>query len=121
MISSLRDFRVQVGLSFIHLILTSPNHQIRQDAIGALRLGVGRRFKIYNRIIRDSLKAFFLNREFSPPKVAAEETEVNPEVLAKQLLQILHAAVAFPDGTTDEVKEDNLVELVILAHHSELG
>ncbi|CDZ97184.1 Protein containing adaptin N-terminal region [Phaffia rhodozyma] len=113
--------RIQVGLAFIHLILASSNHQIRQDAIVALRSGANRRFKIYNRIVRDSLKAYFLSKESTPSKVVAEETEVNSETRAKQLLQILHTAVSFPEETFEEVKEDALVELVILAHHPELG
>jgi len=79
--------------------------------------------KVFGRILRDSIKAWLLQKEnaSAATKVADEEHGLTPEAKARQVLTLLSTAVSFAEGTSDEVKEDGLTDLLILAHHAELG
>jgi hypothetical protein len=39
----------------------------------------------------------------------------------RQILQLLATALAYGEDVEESVKEDGLTELVVLAHHAELG
>lgn len=115
--------RTHIGLSFIHLALSSAHGHTRRQTLATLHDGMHLRPKVFGRILRDSIKAWLLQRETASPaaKAAEEEAGVTPELRARQVLLLLSTAVSFAEETADEVREDGLTDLLILAHHQELG
>lgn len=118
---------VALGLSFVNLAFSSSHSDTRRAAFAALQSGIQVRPKVYTRLIRESLKAWCLAREASANKAAgstnttAGDEDKNFATGPRQVLQLLATAIAFGNDVEEEVKQDGLTELVVLAHHAELG
>lgn len=52
---------------------------------------------------------------------AANATNLEPEIAAYRLSQLLTAITSFDKDTPQDVKEQELVELLVLAHHPLIG
>lgn len=111
--------RTQLGLSFINLAFVTQYPSTRRDALASLRSSVQVKPKVASRVIRDSLKAWLLQREAKSATTTEEVLSVDAR--AKQILQILTSAVSFPAETPDQIKDDALADIIILSHHAELG
>ncbi|KAF8161530.1 armadillo-type protein [Crassisporium funariophilum] len=111
--------RSQLGLVFIHLALNSQSQEIRR-IVNTTLVGMNIRApKLTNRVIRDALTTFLARGLPMSKQVAAGSEEDQPIHWKKhtRLSTLLHSIVTFGDDVDPLLRETNVVELIILAHH----
>ncbi|KAF8057458.1 armadillo-type protein [Lyophyllum atratum] len=111
--------RSQLGLVSIHLTLEGSAPEVRREVNTVVERCTALLPELTNRVVRDGLNTF-LSRgmPLSKPTTSssAEETTV-PWNKHSRLSVLLLSVVSFPEGTDLKVREDMIVELIILGHH----
>ncbi|KAF8063638.1 armadillo-type protein [Lyophyllum atratum] len=111
--------RSQLGLVSIHLTLEGSAPEVRREVNTVVERCTALLPELTNRVVRDGLNTF-LSRgmPLSKPTTSssAEETTV-PWNKHSRLSVLLLSVVSFPEGADLKVREDMIVELIILGHH----
>lgn len=108
----------QLGLIYIHLSINSQSPEIRRDVNVSLVEAASKAPALTTRVVRDSLTTF-LSRSTSLQK----SPNLSPEESTRQwnkysrLSAVLLASVSFGDEVDQLVRENAVVETVVLAHH----
>jgi hypothetical protein len=102
----------QLGLIYMHLSINSQSPEIRRDVNVSLVEATSKAPALTTRVVRDSLTTF-LSRGTSLQKSPNEESSHKHSRLSAVLL----ASVSFGDEVDQLVRENAVVETVVLAHH----
>jgi hypothetical protein len=109
--------RSQLGLVFVHLALEGSSPAVRRDVHTAIVANTTRQPQLTNRVIRDALNTFLSRGTPTTLKPGAADEEPKPWNKHARLSSLLSGAVSFDDDLELGVREDMIVELVILGHH----
>jgi hypothetical protein len=108
----------QIGLTFLHLAVNSPSSEVRRNVNTVIEASTTQRPQLTNHIMRDALMVFLSEGKPSSKGaiVMAEEQDISWNKHPR-LFAILLSTVAFRGDLDLAVREDLLVELVVMAHH----
>jgi len=109
----------QIGLVLLHLAVDSLSPETRRNVNSALEASAARMPQLTSRVVRDALAIFLSHGKPSLSKgasVLAEEQDTSWNKHAR-LSAFLLSTVSFSADLDLAVREDILVDLVILAHH----
>lgn len=116
--SSILRIRCQLGLVYLHLAIDSKFLEIRRSVNPHVVQATARAPQLANRLIGDAL-ASFLSR--GDPSSKAASTPANDQVQPwnKQSLlsTLLLSVVSFGDDVDVSLRENIVVEYIVLAHH----
>lgn len=108
----------QLGSIYIHLSINSQSPEIRRDVNVSLVEAASKAPALTSRVVRDSLTTF-LSRSTSLQKSPNLSPEESSHQWSKhgRLSAVLLASVSFGDEVDQSVRENAVVETVVLAHH----
>lgn len=101
---------------FVHLVLESSSPAIRRDVHSVIIANTRRQPQLINRVIRDALTTF-VSRGTPSPKPTSTDEAPKPWNKHSRLSTLISSAVSFDDNLELSVREDIIVELIILGHH----
>lgn len=104
----------------LHLALASSFPQNRRAVLDTIEASTIRSPQLTNRIVREALTCFLLRDSASNSKAVSGlgEEQVTPGINHGHLSVLLFRCVSVSDDLDISEKEDILVELIILSHHS---
>lgn len=108
-----------IGIIFLHLAVESRSPHIRRQVIGTLEASTFKLPVLVNRAVTAALTVYLSHPMVSSSKVLngnQEEAESSVYKEGRLPLFVL-ASVAFDPECTSIVREDSLVNLVVIAHH----
>ena len=110
--------RSQLGSIYIHLSINSQSPEIRRDVNVSLVAAASKAPALTTRVVRDSL-TMFLSRGTQLQKSPNLSPEESSHLWNKhsRLSAVLLASVSFGDEVDQLVRENAVVETVVLAHH----
>lgn len=106
----------------MHLALDSQFPEIRKLAISSVTEAIKRAPRQMGRIIREALSNF-VAREPHAHKAGATtaiEESTSPRSKHGRLSALLLSSVTFAEDVNDTIREDAVVELIVLAHHDHI-
>ncbi|KAG7441044.1 ARM repeat-containing protein [Guyanagaster necrorhizus] len=112
-ISTNDAIRLQVGNVFLHLSVNG-SADIRRDVNRAIELSASKFPELTSHLVRDALVAFTAR---GPPSVAKVDNVLVPWNKHSRLAALLLSSVASPADCGVSVKEREVVEALIVAHH----
>ncbi len=116
---SIRQYRLQLGLVYVHLALDSQFSDIRKLAGSSVTEAMKRAPRQTGRIIREALSNFVARDPHAQKAAPTVSTEESATARSKhgRLSALLLSSVTFPEDVNDTLREDAVVELIVLAHH----
>lgn len=109
-------FRSQLGLVFVHLVLEGSSPEIRREVHNLVKCNASRRPQLINRVIRDALTTF-VSRGTPVLKAISADEPPKPWNKHSRLSTLILSAVSFDDTLALTVREEIIVELIVLGHH----
>jgi hypothetical protein len=108
----------QLGSIYIHLSINSQSPEIRRDVNVSLVEAASKAPALTSRVVRDSLTTFLSHSASlqKSPNLSPEESSHQWNKHSR-LSAILLASVSFGDEVDQLVRENAVVETVVLAHH----
>ncbi|KAK0468862.1 armadillo-type protein [Armillaria novae-zelandiae] len=113
-ISKNNAIRLQVGNIFLHLSVNGSSADIRRDVNRAIESSVSNFPELSSHLVRDALVAFTTRGLLSTTKVDDIPVPWNKH---SRLAALLLSSAAFPADCDAAVKEREVVEALIVAHH----
>jgi len=107
---------MQFGLLLIHLGLDSQSADVRRSVNALICRATVHHPKLTNLILRESLAAFLLR---GPPIQKPTFPDDSPVQWNKhaRLVALLLSAVSFAEAVESSVREEVVVQLIVLVHH----
>lgn len=107
--------RLQFGLAFLHLTLKSEHSSTRRDGLETYRTLNLRAPRIAHQTLREALTSL-LNRV---PQTSSDGQQ--QPISLEKAPSILLASSSFDDSVSASAREDLVAELLIIAHHPDVG
>ena len=107
-------YRLQLGLAFVHLVISPADVQTRQSAKETVEEQNRTHPSLVNQIVRDSLNVFLAKANKST------EDEQQSTSRLSHLISLLKACAAFDESTATSGRETLISQLILLAHHPKI-
>lgn len=122
LMTSVCGCRSQFGLVYVHLGVDSQSPEIRRSVNASLVNSAVVAPQLTKKIIREALTTFLARGPPSPSKpstsnTSEEATIAQPWNKHSRLSSLLLSTVSFSDDIDTVLREDAVIELIILAHH----
>lgn len=110
--------RLQIGSVLVHLAIHSQSSEVRRIAIQTIEAAVASLQHLVSLMLREALTASLIKEKSAPVKTAVlrEEAE-KPAVDMQRRYATLLLCCGNKEAAAGE-KDDQLVDLIVLAHHS---
>jgi len=109
---------LQIGFVFVHLAIHSQSSKVRRIAIQTIESAVASLQQLVSLMLREALTASLIKEQSGPGKSALVREEVEKPAVD---MQRRYAALLLCCGNKEAAvgeKDDQLVDLIVLAHHS---
>lgn len=106
---------MQFGLVLINLALDSRSTEVRRNLNGVIAAATILKPMLTNQIIREALASFLARKPFTHNSTSDDVPF--PWSKHARLSGLLLSAVSFKEGTEACVREEAVVELIVLVHH----
>ncbi|KAH9485783.1 eIF-2-alpha kinase activator gcn1 [Psilocybe cubensis] len=116
----LRQSSTQLGLVYIHLGVESRHPEVRKLVNSSLVNATARAPQLTDRIIREALSSFIIRASVSHKTASGSISEESSQPWNKnsRLSTLLLSIVTFGEEVGATLRENVVVELIILAHHN---
>ena len=111
----------QLGLAFLHLALEGSTPEIRQATQGAIAAAAVRLPQLTSYVIRDAVNTFLSRAPPAPKAASSTDEQARPWNKHSRLSALLLSAVSFDTELDLAIREDIIVEFVIIGHHHLVG
>ncbi|KAG2158689.1 armadillo-type protein [Suillus bovinus] len=114
------QLRLQIGSVFVHLSIHSQSSEVRRTAIQTIEAAVQLLPQLVIPILREALTASLIKEKSAVVKSASvtEETEKPAPDNQRRCAALLLCCSNIKDETGAGERDDQLVDLIVLAHHS---
>jgi len=109
--------RSQLGLVFLHLALDGSTPEIRQATQTAVAESTARLPQLTNCVIRDSVNTFISRGPPASKAASSAEDLAKPWNDHARLSALLLSSVSFDVDLDLTIREDLIVELIVIGHH----
>lgn len=109
--------RSQLGLPFLHLVLEGSTPEIRQATQTAVAESTVRLPQLTSSVIRDAVNTFLSRGPPASKAASSTDEQAKPWNRHARLSALLLSAVSFDSNLDLEIREDIIVELIIIGHH----
>lgn len=110
----------QLGLVYVHLGVESQHPEVRKLVNGSLVEATARAPQLTDRVIREALTTFLTRGPTSQKATAGSLAEEHSQPWNKnsRLSTLLLSTVTFGEEVGSTLRENTIVELIILSHHN---